>query len=40
MSIMRKALLFCVGAAAQAYDELAKLIHRQIERLGERFGPY
>lgn len=40
MSIMRKAFLFCVGAAAQAYEELAKRIHRQKERLSERFGPY
>lgn len=40
MSIMRKAFLFCVGVAAQAYEELAKLVQRQRERVSERFGPY
>lgn len=40
MSIMRKTFLFCVGVAAQAYEELARLIQRHRERLSERFGPY
>lgn len=40
MSTLRKAFLFCVGAVAIAYEELARPLQRQKERLAERFGPY
>jgi hypothetical protein len=38
MSILRKAFLFCVGAAALAYDGMSSSIQRRRERLSERFG--
>jgi len=38
MSTLSKAFLFCVGAVAIAYEELAKPLRRQKERLTERFG--
>ena len=40
MNTFRRVFLFCVGAVAIAYEELARPLRRQKERLTERFGLY
>ena len=38
MEMFRKAFLFCVGAVAVTYEEAAKSMQAQREKLHERFG--